>query len=344
MRRKAVLATMIVLPILLLAAGCTSAPPKTSASPTPTARPTSRPTRLPRRRRSAPLRGTTVPAGSLAHPSLAAKIDNHEEARPQYGLDRTDIVFEELVEGGLTRYVAVWHSDIPDEIGPVRSIRPMDPDIITPFGGHRRLLRRPGDLRRHDDGHPGEEPRLRLRHIGLFYRNDDHDAPHNVILHATDAVAQSADLAAPQQQWAYSTDIATSTAALDGAPTSNIAVVVLLRALPELHLGRDDEGLAAQPGGRSRLRRQRQAVAGDQRDHDAGRHRRHLRRGAEDGSGRLRSRDGLHRRQTVNATWSKADAGSPIRFVDGNGVVVRLAPGNTWIELVPNGSGSVALQ
>ena len=45
-------------------------------------------------------------------------------------------MFEELVKGGLTRYVAVWQSDIPEEIGPVRSIRPMD------GGRHRsRLLR-----------------------------------------------------------------------------------------------------------------------------------------------------------------------------------------------------------
>jgi hypothetical protein len=83
----------------------------------------------------APLRGTTVSAGSLANPSLAAKVDNHEEARPQYGLQFADIVFEELVEGGLTRYVAIWQSNIPVQIGPVRSIRPMDPDIISPFGG-----------------------------------------------------------------------------------------------------------------------------------------------------------------------------------------------------------------
>lgn len=51
------------------------------------------------------------------------------------GLQHTDIVFEELVEGGLTRYVAVWHSNVPAEIGPIRSIRPMDPDIISPLGG-----------------------------------------------------------------------------------------------------------------------------------------------------------------------------------------------------------------
>ena len=48
--------------------------------------------------------------------------------------------------------------------------------------------------------------------------------------------------------------------------------------------------------------------------------------------------------KTVHATWSKGDAGSAIRLVDGNGAVIRLAPGNTWIELVPNGDGSVTLQ
>ncbi|MDP3209308.1 MAG: DUF3048 domain-containing protein, partial [Rhodoglobus sp.] len=83
----------------------------------------------------APLTGQVVAQGALTNPSIAAKIDNHEDARPQIGLNRADIVFEELVEGGITRYVAVWQSDIPDELGPIRSIRPMDPDIISPFGG-----------------------------------------------------------------------------------------------------------------------------------------------------------------------------------------------------------------
>ncbi len=83
----------------------------------------------------APLTGELVEPGSLTAPSLAAKVDNHPNARPQQGLEHTDLVFEELVEGGLTRYVAVWHSDVPAEIGPIRSIRPMDPDIVSPLGG-----------------------------------------------------------------------------------------------------------------------------------------------------------------------------------------------------------------
>jgi hypothetical protein len=129
----------------------------------------------------------------MDHPSLTAKIDNHEAARPQVGLDRTDIVFEELVEGGLTRYAAVWHYDIPNEIGPVRSIRPMDPDIISPFGG---LVAYSG----------GQEVFVNMmmntpvRNLvfdydtsGIFYRYDAHEAPHNVILHASDAVHLALD-------------------------------------------------------------------------------------------------------------------------------------------------------
>ncbi len=69
----------------------------------------------------AALTGEAIEAGSLSRPPLSAKIDNHPSARPQVGLDEADIVFEELVEGGLTRYVAVWHSSLPAEIGPVRS-------------------------------------------------------------------------------------------------------------------------------------------------------------------------------------------------------------------------------
>ncbi|MEI6591243.1 MAG: DUF3048 domain-containing protein, partial [Actinomycetes bacterium] len=53
-----------------------------------------------------------------------AKIDNIADARPQAGLNQADVVFDEMVEGGLTRLLAVWHSRIPELLGPVRSVRP----------------------------------------------------------------------------------------------------------------------------------------------------------------------------------------------------------------------------
>jgi hypothetical protein len=67
-------------------------------------------------------------------PALIVKVSNSPEARPQTGLDRADVVLEELTEGGVTRFVAVLHSDLPDVIGPVRSARPVDAQIVSGFG------------------------------------------------------------------------------------------------------------------------------------------------------------------------------------------------------------------
>lgn len=84
----------------------------------------------------APLTGLPDPSGATAsRPSLAVKIDNAPEARPQSGLDMADVVYEEVVEGGVTRFIAVFHSAAPSVAGPVRSVRPMDPDILSAYHG-----------------------------------------------------------------------------------------------------------------------------------------------------------------------------------------------------------------
>jgi hypothetical protein len=136
MRKKLLIALGIVLAVVLAACAAIVLP-GTTGGPTaaPTAAPSVTPTPTPTPIEYAPLTGYRVKVGSLEHPVLMAKIDNNPEARPQVGLNQADIVFEELVEGGLSRYVAIWHSTIPAEIGPIRSIRPMDPDIASPFRG-----------------------------------------------------------------------------------------------------------------------------------------------------------------------------------------------------------------
>ncbi len=68
-------------------------------------------------------------------PALAVKIDNHPSARRnQSGLDSADIVFEEIVEGGLTRFAAIFHTGGVGEVGPIRSGRSQDIDLLTSFG------------------------------------------------------------------------------------------------------------------------------------------------------------------------------------------------------------------
>lgn len=68
-------------------------------------------------------------AGVSPHPAISVKMDNSPDARPQSGINEADVVFELLVEG-ITRFVLVFHSDLVDPVGPVRSARSSDPQIV----------------------------------------------------------------------------------------------------------------------------------------------------------------------------------------------------------------------
>ena len=65
---------------------------------------------------------------------LVVKIDDTTQAHPQIGLEDADIVYIEQVEGGLTRLAAVFSSVIPERVGPVRSARISDIEILSQFG------------------------------------------------------------------------------------------------------------------------------------------------------------------------------------------------------------------
>lgn len=81
-----------------------------------------------------PLTGVEVVEGfNMDRPALAVKIDNHPRARPQAGLETADIVYEELVEGGLTRFLGVYHCGDAADLGPTRSAREVDPDIMVEY-------------------------------------------------------------------------------------------------------------------------------------------------------------------------------------------------------------------
>jgi hypothetical protein len=94
------------------------------------------PTTRPRAAALCPLTGTPVPGGGSVpnRPALAVKVDDYSAARPQSGLDKADIVFEEPVEGGITRYVAVFHCQQASLVGPIRSARNIDIGMLGEFG------------------------------------------------------------------------------------------------------------------------------------------------------------------------------------------------------------------
>lgn len=65
---------------------------------------------------------------------LAVKIDDTEQARPQIGLTEADVVYVEQVEGGVTRLAAIYSSRIPAQIGPIRSARISDIELLEQYG------------------------------------------------------------------------------------------------------------------------------------------------------------------------------------------------------------------
>ena len=330
----------MVLPALLVT-GCTSE--VTAPSPVPTQTPWDSSYVAPPEMTLSPLRGVSVPAGSLLNPALSAKIDNHEAARPQVGLERADIVFEELVEGGITRYVAVWQSDVPELVGPVRSIRPMDPDIMSPFGGIAAYS-------------GGAQPFLNLMRstplvsvvfdtdtTGLFARTPDKTSPHNVLLNATETLSRNASLAPPAQQFAYAPSLAAASAVIDGTPTNTINTRFSTVRWPSWSWNADSATFLRQQEGApdldssgAQLAATNVVVLRVDIDNTYGA----IPKTTMIGSGEASVSAGG---KSVAATWTKDAQTAAIRLVDANGVTLHLAPGNTWIELVPNGTGSVEL-
>jgi hypothetical protein len=322
----------------LVVAGCTSAAPMPTPAPTPSytsGYETPAPTVL------APLTGVAVDdPTSLAHSSLAAKIDNHWDARPQVGLEHTDLVFEELVEGGLTRYVAVWHSDIPAEIGPVRSIRPMDPDIISPFGGivaysggqYRFVeLMRSTNVYNAIHGQSDTED--------VMYRTNTKAAPHNVLVKAPELIAMHPDIAPPVQQFSYADTEGGATAAREGTAVAGVDLVLGGSAHPSWRWDagtarwlRFQDGAPDMDSAGGQLSAVNVVVMRVPVSTGLGVPKTEL-----IGSGEAWALSGGG---MVHASWSKSDRVAPIRLVDDSGSVIRLAPGNSWFELVPD-SGSV---
>ncbi len=126
-----------------IAAATTTAPATTTSSATSTTTPT--PTTTTTIDESTTV--TTAPVGFaspvnglpatrdslLDRRAIGIKIDNHPQARPQSGLMDADSVIELRVEGGLTRFIAIFHDNDTDYLGPIRSVRPTDSTMLAAF-------------------------------------------------------------------------------------------------------------------------------------------------------------------------------------------------------------------
>ena len=84
----------------------------------------------------APLTGLPDPGGAALHrPAMTVKIENDPNSLPQWGVNEADVVYEEIVNGGITRLAAIFNQNAPARIEPVRSVRPTDTQIVWPLKG-----------------------------------------------------------------------------------------------------------------------------------------------------------------------------------------------------------------
>lgn len=130
-----------------------------------------------------------APPGSAAPsqagvPVLVAKIDNSPQARPPVGLGAADVVYVEPVEGGLSRLAAVFSSDKPPVIGPVRSARETDLTLLDQFGNPTLASSGAAPELVDSIDRSSLQNASAERQPAAYYRDYGRDAPHNLFVHS----------------------------------------------------------------------------------------------------------------------------------------------------------------
>lgn len=125
------------------------------------------------------LTGEEVSQEEAERPILSVIIENSQPARPQTGLDSAGIVFEAVAEGGVTRTLAFYQADMPEQVGPIRSLRPYLLDWAMGFdasivhvGGSGEALQLSEDR--------NAKSLDQFRYSEPYYRSEDRAAPHNM--------------------------------------------------------------------------------------------------------------------------------------------------------------------
>ena len=128
-------------------------------------------------------------------PIVVVKIDDTNEAHPQVGIDKADLIYIEQVEGGLVRLAALFSSKLPDYIGPVRSARISDIDLLAQFGkvaffysgAQSKLYPVIKEANLFDIGAMHESPKI-------YTRDPDRIAPYDMVLYGPEVKKRIAGL------------------------------------------------------------------------------------------------------------------------------------------------------
>jgi len=285
----------------------------------------------------APLTGLVDPSGaSLTRPAMSVKVENTPDSRPQAGLDQADVLYEEVVEGNITRFIAIFNSQIPDVIGPVRSVRAEDPDIVWPIGG---IFAYSGGAQVNVNAinaapvHAIDESAAQAN--GAMQRNapgqPPRDAPHNLYAIGPKLLELGGDPKPPPALFQY----------LPGdAPQQTGPGVVSFRVG---FLQGYDPTYTWDAGSKTWKRTHTQngapfTVVGGAQIAPTNvviqfTHYANEGEGQTVGQGNVWVfSDGVVRR----GTWVRPDKAKPAQYLDANGAPILLRPGKTWVELLPS--------
>ncbi len=319
-------------------------PPAPSTTP---ARPTPRPVAATPKRTTAarptvpkPVarpRVTTDPltGGAIStNPVIAAKIDNVFFGVPQFGLSAADVVFVEQVEGGLTRIIAVFHTSMPTEVGPVRSVRSTDAQLLPVFGRPALVF---------SGGAGGPLAALAATSIvdtsGLadaYFRSDVATGTHNLHANLVTVAAQARGLT-PARSIGFHF-VPQSPVVAAGRPVSSLRVVMEAGETDFAYRGgryvrmRNGAQMSDYQGGVEAADNVLLMNVIDTPDGTVDTNGQPSYLTKTVGAGRL----SLYRNGRVIAgTWRRDRPGDPFTFKDAAGGPLPMKPGKTWVMLAP---------
>ena len=264
------------------------------------------------------------------------KLDNTKNAQPHAGLTDADIVYIEEVEYGITRLAAVFSSKIPDRIGPIRSARITDIDLVAQFGNpafgysgaQRKLL---------PDLAAGSFVNVSANKGGEGYsRDNSRRAPYNYFANGVTMLERGGKKVsdAPDMGWAFSTNVPT------GGTSTDVAGLKWsyskARFAYDPVAGTYRVGLNGSPARAEESDNGQQASTVVIQSVKQYKSRFHDKWGAytpmEETVG-IGKAVVLRDAQSYDVTWSRSDAASPTTYTLADGSVMPFKPGQTWIVL-----------
>ncbi len=285
----------------------------------------------------APLTGVPIDV-ALDHPAVTVKVSNTPDAHPHRGLGDADIVFVEPITGATTRLAAVFHSRLPEQVGPVRSLRPMDAPLIGPTKGVIADTMADRWVQQYVDQVADLADLGTLRVPQGTYRIDTtRRAPNHVFARPSKLLELTDRTAPPAPYFKYAPDVAGSTAQRGGQAAASVTIGYGGSATTTW---RYDEGsgrwLRAEKWSAHRIEDGRQVSAQNvivlraERDTSFAQAKASMTiLDLVEASGSLRLFTGG---KVVDGRWSKHGVNDQFTFTDAAGKPLLLAPGTTWVE------------